>query len=60
MIRATPTLPEQEAVNDQSRDVLGLYDAVDGVPTFVVADLTTDDRWVSIPTDDTVSLDEWR
>ena len=39
---------------------MGLYDSVAGVPTFVLADLSAEDRWVSVPTGAAVSLDDWR
>jgi hypothetical protein len=56
----TPTIPDPETVSRTHGDVMGLYDSVAGVPTFVLADLTAEDRWVSVPTGAAVSLDDWR
>ena len=56
----TPTIPDPETVDRTHRDVMGLYDSVAGVPTFVLAELNAEDRWLSVPTGGAVSLDDWR
>jgi hypothetical protein len=60
MTTGTPTIPDPETVSDTYRDVMGLYDSVSGVPTYVLADPTAEGRWLSVPTGDAVPLDERR
>lgn len=55
-----PTIPDPEAVDGLYSDVMGLYDSDDGVPTYVLADLTAEDRWLSVPAAAALSLDEWQ
>ena len=60
MTSGRPTIPDPETVSGSYRDVMGLYDSVSGVPTYVLADLNAEGRWLSMPTGDAVSLEEWR
>lgn len=56
----TPTIPDPDSVSGPTRDVMGLYDSVAGEPTYVLADLTADDRWLSVPAGVALTLDDWR
>lgn len=55
-----PTIPDPDAVDGGYRDVMGLYDSDGGVPTFVLADLTAEDRWLSVEAGTALTLAEWR
>jgi hypothetical protein len=56
----TPTIPDPDDVEGASRDVIGLFDSEEGRPTFVLADLTADERWLSVPAEVALSVEEWR
>lgn len=62
MPNRSPALPDPDPdpMGGTYADVMGLYDSDGGVPTYVLADLTVDDRWLSVPTAATVSLEAWR
>lgn len=55
-----PAVPDPDEMDGAYQDVMGLYDSDGGVPTYVVADLTADDRWLSVPVAAAVSVDDWR
>ncbi|WP_276271862.1 DUF7556 family protein [Haloarcula litorea] len=55
---AGPESVEGDAV-DRPR-IVAAVDETDGQPRLVVADVTTDDAWLSMPAADAVSLSEWR
>jgi len=55
-----PTLSDPAASVGAYQDVIGLYDSDGGVPTYVLADVGAEDRWVSAATAATVDLQEWR
>lgn len=54
-----PDHPEPERI-DGTAEVVCAYDDVDDVPSFVVADLTRDDSWLSIAVEGALELDAWR
>ncbi|WP_254838712.1 DUF7556 family protein [Natronomonas marina] len=60
MTERTPDIPDPEEVGGDHGGVIGLYDSEGGVPTYVVADVASDDRWVSVPAAATLSLEEWQ
>lgn len=60
MTGRAPSLPDPDAVEGAYRDVMGLFDSEGGVPMYVLADLSADERWLSVPAAAAVSLEEWR
>lgn len=54
-----PDLPEPENA-DAAVEIMGVYDAVDGVPTFVIADVTRDEAWLSMPAAASLDIDDWQ
>lgn len=54
-----PDLPEPDST-DASAEVVGAYDDVDDTPSFVIADVTCGDAWLSIAVSGGIELDEWR
>lgn len=44
----------------EGADVIGHYDSEDGVPTYVVAEVRADGRWVAARSEAMLSLEEWR
>lgn len=54
-----PDLPEPDSI-DAAADVACAYDDVGDTPSFVVADLTRDDSWLSIAVEGALELDAWR
>ncbi len=55
----TPNVPDPEDLDRDRGEVIGLYDADGTTPTYVVADVTSDGRWLSMPAEAAPSLDEW-
>ncbi|WP_168927096.1 DUF7556 family protein [Natronorubrum aibiense] len=54
---------EAESVGSQSADdgsVVAAIDEIDGRSHLVIADITRDDVWLSMPERDAVSLETWR
>lgn len=54
-----PDLPEPEST-EPVEEVICAYDDVDGTPSFLVADITRDDAWLSIAVEEARELDAWR
>lgn len=54
-----PDLPEPESI-ESGAEVICAYDDVDETPSFLVADITRDDAWLSIAVEEARELDAWR
>ncbi|QLD87668.1 hypothetical protein HWV07_00900 [Natronomonas salina] len=54
-----PDLPEPESIED-GEEIICAYDDVDETPSFLVADITRDDAWLSIAVEEARELDAWR
>lgn len=54
-----PDLPEPEST-ESGTEVICAYDDVDETPSFLVADISRDDAWISIAVEEARELDAWR
>lgn len=54
-----PNLPDADSI-DGDAEVVCAYDDVDDTPSFLVADITRDDAWLSIAVTGALELDAWR
>ncbi len=45
---------------DDRREVVGAVDSADGTESYVIADITDEEAWVSIHADDAAALRTWR
>lgn len=54
-----PDLPEPESI-ESGAEVICAYDDVDETPSFLVADITCDEAWLSIAVAEARELDDWR
>ena len=54
-----PNLPTTDSI-DGDAEVVCAYDDVDDTPSFLVADITRDDAWLSIAVTGALELDAWR
>lgn len=54
-----PDIPEPESI-ESGAEVMCAYDDVDETPSFLVADITCDDAWLSIAVEEARELDAWR
>jgi hypothetical protein len=54
-----PDLPNADSI-DVDADVVCAYDDVGDVPSFLVADISRDDAWLSIAVTGALELDAWR
>ncbi|WP_247002974.1 DUF7556 family protein [Halosolutus gelatinilyticus] len=55
--------PDLESIGDGlegAAEVVGAIDEIEGRQHFVLADITCDDVWMTVPEDDAMSIDEWR
>jgi hypothetical protein len=55
----TQTKDELEPGTETGTDgsVQGCYDECDGVPSFVIADVSTDDAWLAVPAGAEIAVD---
>lgn len=54
-----PDLPDADG-SARDAEVVGAYDAVDGTPAYLVADIARDAAWLSVPVAGALDLDAWR
>jgi hypothetical protein len=45
---------------DDAGTVVAAVDSADGIESYVIADITDDEAWMSIHTDDAPALRSWR
>lgn len=53
-----PDLPDDGSAGDA--EVMGAYDAVDGTPAYLVADIGRDAAWLSVSVAGALDLEAWR
>lgn len=46
--------------DDDRGEVVGAVDSADGTESYVIADITDEEAWVSVHADDAVLLRTWR
>lgn len=56
----TDTVTPVEKRSAEPSEVVSAVDPIDGADHLVVADITRDDAWIAMATENTVSIDECR
>ncbi|WP_251342037.1 DUF7556 family protein [Haloplanus halophilus] len=52
--------PDVTTAGGKGSEVMAAVDEGPGLPEFVIADISRDDAWLSVPLTDATGLDDWR